>query len=602
MHRALNTLIALIGLMSAHAFAQSFSTTFPTTFSTELPGAIKTEYVTGAPVLNYDALQPGQQAVLAVVLDIKEHYHAQSHVPSDENFIETEVKIESNSALKVGAPLYPPGKDYSTPALGKLNVYEGRTILYVPIEVARDVQPSDLAIKGSVTFQVCDDEQCFSPETIEFTVPTKIVPAGQALNANQPELFANFDPTTFVQATPASDPAFSRSAPQQFAFAFLVGMLFNVMPCVLPIVPLKLMGFYNASQEHRLKSLALGIVFSAGLIATFGALAMIVIVFKALAWGELFANPWFVIAIVTVLLILALQTFGAFEVVLPSAIYNVTPKHETYLGNFLFGILTAILSTPCTFGMFLGLLVWAAAQSAVVGVSLVMTVGAGMAFPYLVLSAFPEVARKFPRTGPYAEIVKQMMGFLLIATAVYFARPFFPETLRDQNFWWLLFAVIAASGIFLILRTLHFTRRAFPVTMAVVIALLLVGPSFAVVQRLTYKPIDWVKFSPDALEAARASGKPAVVKFTATWCANCQTIEATVYVDDRTVEEVKRRGVTMMKADLTEKAAAGWPLLRSLHPVGAIPFTAVYLPGESEPRRLAGIYTTEDLINALDGK
>src|SRR5688572_8515042 len=130
LHRALTGLIVLVALVCSHGFGQALSTSFPTTFPTnvELPGAIKTEYVTITPALNYDALQPGQQAVLAVVLDIKEHYHAQSHVPSSPDYIKTEVKIEPNPALKLSSPLYPPGKDIFPPALGKLNVYEGRTI------------------------------------------------------------------------------------------------------------------------------------------------------------------------------------------------------------------------------------------------------------------------------------------------------------------------------------------------------------------------------------------------------------------------------------------------------------------------------------------
>jgi thiol:disulfide interchange protein DsbD len=158
-------------------------------------------------------------------------------------------------------------------------------------------------------------------------------------------------------------------------------------------------------------SLAFGAIFSLGLVMTFAALGLLVVVLRVLNWGELFANPWFLVGIVVILGVMGLSMFGVFTVGLPVAVYRFAPRHDTYLGNFLFGILTAILSTPCTFGMFFGLLIWASGQPAAIGLSLMIMVGIGMAFPYFVLSAFPEVARRMPRTGPWAELVKQMMGF-----------------------------------------------------------------------------------------------------------------------------------------------------------------------------------------------
>ena len=104
------------------------------------------------------------------------------------------------------------------------------------------------------------------------------------------------------------------------------------------------------------------------------------------------------------------------------------------------------------------------------------------------------------------------------------------------------------------------------------------------------------------MEKARVAGKPVVVKFTATWCANCQTVEAAVYGNEETVKYIRQRGIVPLKADLTDQSAPGWDLLRQLHPVGAIPFTAVYLPGDDQPRTLAGIYSRADLKAAIESQ
>jgi len=219
--------------------------------------------------------------------------------------------------------------------------------------------------------------------------------------------------------------------------------------------------------------------------------------------------------------------------------------------------------------------------------------------PYLILAGLPELARRFPHTGPWAEIVKQMMGFLLLGTAIYFGRRFLPEGLAEQRFWWILFVVVAASGAFLVIRTFQFTRRAQPIAIACAVALLLVTPALAVTLRLTYVPVNWIKYSPEAFASAIQSGKPVLIDFTAQWCGNCQAIEATVYVDKRTVELIKQKQIIPFKADLTDSNATGWELLRSLHPVGAIPFTAVYLPGQTDPQKLAGIYSAAELLRAF---
>jgi thiol:disulfide interchange protein DsbD len=228
-----------------------------------------------------------------------------------------------------------------------------------------------------------------------------------------------------------------------------------------------------------------------------------------------------------------------------------------------------------------------------------MVVGLGMAFPYLILSAFPELARRFPRSGPWPLLVKQMMGFLLLASAVYFSRAFLQEWFGDKAFWWVLFGVVAAAGVFLVLRATQFARTYIGPIVATAIALLFVAPSLAMTLRITNPPIDWQPYTEQALAEAGKSNRPVLVEFTAAWCGNCLALEATVFHDERTVQALKEMKVVTLRADVTKPDAPGWKLLRQISPIGAIPLTAIYHPGAVEPVQLSGIYTVEDLLSAL---
>jgi thiol:disulfide interchange protein len=340
-------------------------------------------------------------------------------------------------------------------------------------------------------------------------------------------------------------------------------------------------------------------VFSLGLVASFAVLGLLVVALHAFRWGELFGNTWFLLGLVVILVFMALSMFGAFTVNLPTTVYRFTPRHDTYTGNFLFGILTAALSTPCTFGMFFGLLAWALAQPVVVGVLLMVMVGIGMAFPYLLLSAFPELARRFPRTGPWADTIKQMMGFLLLGAAAYFAGPFINRALGDGKFWWVIFAIVAAAAAFLVWRTFRFSPGVAARTAAVVVAIVMIVPSFGFVRLMTVKPYQWQPYTPQTLAAAQRSGKTVLVDFTADWCGNCHALEAFVLNTRRVVKTVGDHQVIMLKADVTDDDAPGRPLLNELNPVGAIPLTAIYGPGVTEPIQLAGIYKVRELQNAI---
>ena len=179
--------------------------------------------------LSYTALQPGQQAVAAIVLDVHDGFHAQSHTPSNPNFIAMVVTLDENPALTALPPVYPAGKNVTYPDLGKLNVYTGRVIVHIPLHVKADAPPGLLKIAGSVVFQLCDEHTCYPPPKppAAFTIETSIVPAGAAVQTQNPELFTGFDPTVFSRAAPAAPPsvaaAVSAASAATLRLEFLAG-------------------------------------------------------------------------------------------------------------------------------------------------------------------------------------------------------------------------------------------------------------------------------------------------------------------------------------------------------------------------------------------
>jgi thiol:disulfide interchange protein len=582
-------------------------------------------------VVNKTALPAGSEAMLAVSLDIGDGYHAQSHKPYDENLIPFTIKLDENPAVTFGEPVYPPGKDETYPNLGKLSVYTKNVIVRVPVKVKPDAKPGPIQIKGKLRYQICDDKACFPPESPAFTVETKVVPAGTEVQPNEPELFkAAEEASPKAEATPATGPTVASTAANAAAppvvvdedrpkwgvlfalgAAFVAGILFNIVPCVLPVLPIKVLGFAEIAQHDRAKTIFLSTIFGLGIVSVFAVLAVLILVLKTITWGQQFANPVFAWAMVILLLVLSLWLFGVLNVGLPTAVYAFSPRHDTAGGNYLWGVMTAVLSTPCTGPLFVPVMGWAATQPQALGVSAMMMVGVGMAFPYVVLSAFPEAARKFPRVGPWSELFKQMLGFILLAFTVFFAAGRFTSPAGQ---WWAAVPVAVMAALYLMARTVQLSKDARPVAISSLVAVTMVTAAVLVACRFSgvfdARPagpggaggvaVDWTPYSDSQLESARKAGKIVLVKFTANWCLNCQYVEATVFHDDEAIKALRKHDVVTLKADLTSDEAPGWGRLRDITPTGGIPLTAIYAPGYDKPVQITSVYTTATLVRTLD--
>lgn len=555
------------------------------------------------PTATIGAIEPGASTTLLITLDIPEGYHAQSHKPLDESLIAFEMTVTAGDGISVGEIQYPDAQIKKYPGLGDTSVYGGKTVVKVPLKIAPDAKLDALALSAEVTYQICDDSgTCFPPQTKTVTVlgPAAVEPVNTAAATGQ----------VLQRASLFGYGAYLTNIWIVIVVGLIVGLLFNFMPCVLPVLPLKAMGFYEASQHKRGQAIAYGAAFSIGLIGVFVALGLLVLLSKtlfgqALQWGQWFSYAPVVWGMTIVLVILGAGMLGAFAVRIPTSLYGLSFRHDTYSGNVSWGALTALLSTPCTAPMFAPVLGWATAQPVFSGFIAMLAVGVGMAFPYFALSAFPEAARSFPRTGPASELVKQALAFPLLGTAAWLIGP---TLVGDPQHWWLVVLVMTWGALFVLIRAAQILKSSSGILVTTALSVMVVGAcvyvaiSFnpfaaapAVASEL--KPGVWSPYSDDTLAAARQKGT-VVVKFTASWCANCQVIEATVFKNDETLATLRDRGVFLIKADLTKSSAPGWSRLNALGQTG-IPLTAVYLPGRDQPVLLDSLYTTADLLRTL---
>jgi thiol:disulfide interchange protein DsbD len=333
-----------------------------------------------------------------------------------------------------------PGKLMNPEGEGTIEapLYSGTAVAFVRVEVAETAAPGRQELALQVVFQACNDRTCDMKATVDVPVTIEVASLTNSASGmlNEPDLFATYDAAAWGNAAPAKAKPIEfnvfgvisfKLAPDGIVgmaallgLAVVGGVLLNFTPCVLPVIPIKIISLSNAAGNPR-RCLVLGVVMSAGVVAFWlaigGAMAFVASFKSASA---LFQNPWVPLAFGVFMLAMGLGMFNLFTLKLPRAVYLVNPKNETLAGAFLFGIMTAILSTPCTAPFGGAAMAWAAFQAPATTMGTFAAIGAGMALPYMILSANPKWVKKMPRTGPASELIKQLMGMLMFAVAAFF--------------------------------------------------------------------------------------------------------------------------------------------------------------------------------------
>jgi thiol:disulfide interchange protein DsbD len=386
------------------------------------------------------------------------------------------------------------------------------------------------------------------------------------------------------------------------------GVLLNLMPCVLPVLSLKVLGFVQQAGEAPALVRRHGWVYGLGVLASFWALAGILLALRAggeaVAWGFQLQDPAFVAVTALVMVALSLNLFGVFEVGTSLSRLASAGPTTGYAGSFAGGVLATVVATPCS-APFMGTAVgYGLTRPAVEAVAVLTALGVGMAAPYVLLSAFPRWLARVPRPGPWMESMKRLLAFPLLATALWLAWVTGRVGGPDAMAWLLVGALGTALGLFVYGRWGNATRRPAVrwgvgrgvglAAVAVSVALVLRGPPAAA------SPLAWEPWGRDRVELALASGRPVLVDFTADWCLTCKANEGTTLASSAVLDAVRRTDAVTLKADWTRRDAAIGEALAGFGR-SSVPLYVVYSPVPGRrPAVLPVVPTPSGVAEALD--
>lgn len=573
--------------------------------------------------------QTPQGLVVAVELTIAPDHYIYAHgpgvaKPTSLAMIEPHPAPMQASGFR-GQALYPPGverQDFFEPQK-RIPAYQGKVTLFWSLTDAETI-PTTAALRLSML--VCSAKNC-QPVDVDLPLPAadSVAPAPAAVldllkqakpgqrsddhtataRTNEAAQDTRLTGEHTADATPFPPeltPRFSSPGLEPGALltalwmGLLAGLVLNVMPCVLPVLTIKITALLNAAgqgdQRSRLRSFREhNLCFAAGILTWFVCLALTVGLMD-FAWGGLFQNVGVVYGLLVLVFLLGLSLFEVFT--LPVLDFKVSGGSSPRMQAYMSGVVVTLLATPCSGPLLGGVLGFAASQPLYIVILIFISTGLGMALPYLLLAANPDAARFLPRPGAWNGIVERLAGFFLMGTALYLLAVL-PESLRFPALCALLVCALSAWiwGCWGSLQTLR--RQLF-------VGIICVGMACGAIA-LSLRPAaietDWTPFSIAQFNADVGS-TPLLLEFTADWCPTCKVLERTVLTPERLQDLSRTYGLKLVRVDMTRSDPAADALLRALGSV-SIPVTAIFPAGSNaaSPVVLRDLYTADDLAQAV---
>jgi thiol:disulfide interchange protein len=380
-------------------------------------------------------------------------------------------------------------------------------------------------------------------------------------------------------------------------FALLGGMILNLMPCVFPILSIKVLSFTTTHQSIRSRHIH-GLVYTAGVVLSFVAIAIVMLALRAagesIGWGFQLQSPLFVIFLIYLFFVMGLGLSGYLEIGSNlMALGQLSKSHSGLTSSFMTGVLAAVIASPCTAPFMGPALGFAISQPTYVALLVFAFLGLGMALPFILLAWIPGLSKRLPRPGAWMDTFKQFLAFPLYITAVWLLWVAGRQTSMDV-------AAAVVTGLVLLVMGLWLWKlSARPAGKLLAIAVLgaaLAAPVVTVSE--DSEESDFQAYSPELLTELRASGQPVFINLTADWCITCLVNERVALSSEKVTRLINDQGIVYLKGDWTNNDPQITALLNQFQRSG-VPLYLVYPRGSGPTQILPQILSESMIIEAL---
>ncbi len=388
-------------------------------------------------------------------------------------------------------------------------------------------------------------------------------------------------------------------------FAFLGGIILNAMPCVFPILSIKILSFIEQSQGSKEKLFHHGLVFSAGVLTTFLAVSALLIFLRAsgeaIGWGYQLQSPWVVSLLIYLFVVIGIVFMG--NIVLGSSFGNLgtlVQNQKDLTSSFFTGVLAVIVASPCTapfMGPALGL---ALLQPGLKSIVIFLALGIGFSLPYLILSIYPQLLSKLPKPGEWMQTLKQIMAFPMWASALWLAWVLSSQVDMQSVFAVLLGALLIALGLWLMEKTQNSASILRRLTLIFSLGLMIFSIWLLPIASDNNSPSlknEENAFSVQKLNSLRSEQKMVFLNFTADWCITCKVNEAIALNQDKVKKVLDEKNIIYLKADWTRKDPEIASMLASYGRTG-VPLYLLF-PSQGDPIILPELLTEDLLLDFL---